>query len=178
MGCWCRELLQQANELGYLWVGAMPQVLWRHLLSSDHVQSPGSQPGGSGQLWIGLHLSRHPAPHHPLHAPPCPPAFPLSSFSQPLSRCLAAPPAILTPCLHSSLSAPFASNHNAQQTPLLCKRTEAITHSSPSLSLMGRRAHFTPSGFGLACNPQEAICGLLDFSSLSPPQGFVLALGR
>lgn len=94
---WFRALRQRANELCNLWVGAALQVLWRHLLPPDRVQSPGSQPGGSGQPCLRLHLPRHPAPHHPLHSPPCPPAFRLPSCPQPPSCCLATPPAIPAP---------------------------------------------------------------------------------
>lgn len=62
----------------YLWVAAAPQVLWRHLLLPDHVQSPGSQPGGSGQLCLRLHLPVIP------HLTASPSSYLSSSFSSPL----------------------------------------------------------------------------------------------
>lgn len=94
---WSRVLWQGAGRCCYPWVGAVLQVQWRHLLPPEPLQSPGFQPGGFGQLCFRLHLSHHPVPHHPLHPPPRPPAFPLPSATLQLPPCPSS-----HPCLHSS----------------------------------------------------------------------------
>lgn len=82
-------------------------------------------------------------------------------------------PVCIPPCLPHL---PQTTMHNRPHCSAKGLRPSP-TALHPCLSWVGGLISL-PLGLGWLVTPQEAIYGLLDFSSLSPPQGFVLALGR
>lgn len=173
---WSPALWQGAGRCCYPQEEAVPQVQWRHLLPPEPFQSPGFQPGGFGQVCLRLHLPHHSIPHHPLHPPPRPLAFPLPSCPQPPSSFLPAPPAI--PVCIPVCSVCLLPQHPSFHDSFL----QVDWASHPQLS-MGIKAPFPPPLFEVICSswgfhehwssPRE-----LEFSSASLQKDFIWGLGR